>query len=60
MTTCLRVPGSLQDADAVVVACSGQADWRPLFVLGLEAAVVVVVAAVLLLVLAVWALRSAR
>ncbi len=36
--TCLHVPFSLEDAEAVVVACSGVADWRPLFVLGVQSA----------------------
>jgi D-arabinose 1-dehydrogenase-like Zn-dependent alcohol dehydrogenase len=33
--TCFRLPLSLDDAEAIVVACSGQADWRPLFLMGL-------------------------
>jgi hypothetical protein len=46
----LRIPTSLSEADAIIAACSGVADWRPAFVLGLGSAALVVV-----LVLAVWA-----
>ena len=50
--TCLRLPLSLDDAEAMVVACSGQADWRPLFLLGLGTAALAVAVLVGLVLLA--------
>jgi len=50
--TCLRLPTSLEDADAIVATCSGHGDWRPLFLLGLGTVVVAVVVFVGVLLLA--------
>jgi hypothetical protein len=50
MTCHLRIPTSLSEADAIIAACSGVADWRPAFILGVGSAGLVVI-----LVLAVWA-----
>lgn len=54
--SCFRIPLTLEDADALIVACSGQADWRPLFLLGL-ATLVIVATATIALVLAARSLR---
>lgn len=35
--TCFRIPTSIEDADLLIQACSGVADWRPAFVLGVQA-----------------------
>ena len=56
MNTCLRLPRSLEDASAIVSACSGVPDWRPAFLMGLGAAGV----AVLLLVMLLLVVRSVR
>jgi hypothetical protein len=54
---CLRLPLSLEDADSIIGVCSGVAEWRPLFVLGLQSAGILV----LIVAVVIWALwRFAR
>jgi hypothetical protein len=48
--TCLRIPTSLADADAVIASCSGHVDWRPLFILGVQTAMLLAVATIVALV----------
>jgi hypothetical protein len=53
--TCLRMPRDLSDADAIIAACSGVADWRPAFVYGLGSAGLVVVLVLAAVVVFRWA-----
>jgi hypothetical protein len=39
--TCLRVPGSIADAEAIIVACTGNPGWRDAAVYGLGTLAVV-------------------
>ncbi len=55
--TCLSLPTSLEAADAMIVACSGVADWRPMFLLGTETATLIVVIVVAVVCAARVALR---
>ena len=46
---CVRPPVSLEDANAIISACAGTADWRPLFLTGLVTVVVVLVIVLLVI-----------
>ncbi len=47
----------IEDADRIIVDVTGVADWRPLFVLGLQAFMVGLVAAIAIALIVWWALR---
>lgn len=51
---CVRAPASVEDASAIIAACTGYADWRPLFLMGLGTLMIFVAVSFLL----IQALRS--